>query len=75
MTASSTPAGTGTITNDDSAVFTVRADASGAEDGGPITFTVDLSHPVDQATSVTVSTADGTALVSDSDYTPWPVRW
>ena len=61
---------TGTITNDDSAVFTVRADASGAEDGGPITFTVDLSHPVDQATSVTVSTADGTALASDSDYTP-----
>ena len=51
-------------------MFTVRADASGTEDGGPITFTVDLSHPVDQATSVTVSTADGTARVSDGDYTP-----
>ena len=37
--------------------------------GGPITFTVTLSNPVDVATSVNVSTSDGTALLSDSDYT------
>jgi hypothetical protein len=61
--------GTGTITNDDSAEFTVNS-VSGNEDAGPITFTVTLSNPVDAATSVDVSTADGTALLSDNDYTP-----
>ena len=50
---------TGTIVNDDSAVFTVNSNA-GNENGGPITFTVTLSNPVDTATSVQVSTSDGT---------------
>ena len=36
---------------------------------GPITFTVSLSNPVDVATSVDVSTGDGTALLTDGDYT------
>ena len=60
--------GTGTIENDDAAEFTVSSE-SGNEDGGPITFTVTLSNPVDVVTSVDVSTDDGTALLSDSDYT------
>ena len=59
---------TGTITNDDSAIFSIRQNESGLENGGPITFTIDLSNSVDEATSVTVSTTDGTAKVSDSDY-------
>ena len=64
----SAAAGTGTITNDDAAEFTVDSQ-SGTEDGGAITFKVTLSNPVDVATSVDVSTSDGTALLSDSDYT------
>jgi hypothetical protein len=59
-----------TITDNDTAVFSLRADASGREDGGPIQFIIDLSHPVDETTSVTVSTADGTAKARDNDYTP-----
>ena len=56
-----------TILNDDSAEFTVSS-VSGNEDDGLLTFTVSLSNPVDVATSVDVSTSDGTALVSDGDY-------
>ena len=66
VTASSTP-GTGTITNDDGAQFTVDS-VSGAENAGPLLFTVTLSRPVDVATSVQVSTSNGTALVSDGDH-------
>jgi hypothetical protein len=57
-----------TIQNDDTAEFTVDS-VSGNEDNGPLTFTVTLSNPVDVATSVVVSTSDGTALLGDSDYT------
>ncbi len=60
---------TGTITNDDSAQFKINA-ASNASEGGKITFTVSLTNPVDVATSVTVTTADGTAMVADNDYGP-----
>ncbi|MFC1813954.1 Calx-beta domain-containing protein, partial [Thermodesulfobacteriota bacterium] len=61
---------TGTINdNVDTAEFTIKDNESGNEDGGPITFTIELSNPVDEATSVAVSTADGTATEADSDYT------
>ena len=57
----------GTITNDDAAEFST-VNASAAE-GGVITFNVTLSSPVDVATSVILSTSDGTATLSNSDYT------
>ncbi len=60
--------GTGTISNDDSAEFSVSSE-SGDENAGPITFTVTLSSAVDATTTVDVSTVDGTALLSDNDYT------
>ena len=63
-----------TITNDDSAQFTIKQDESGSEDGLMLHFTIDLSHPVDSATSVTVSTTDGTAKSLDNDYT-LPLRY
>ena len=60
--------GLDTIQNDDSAVFTVNSQ-SGLEDAGTMTFTVTLSNPVDTATSVKVSTIDGSATIAGSDYT------
>jgi hypothetical protein len=62
-----TDTATGTITNDDGAEFKITRTASAVE-GGPVTFTVTLSNPVDADTSVTVTTADGTA-VAGNDYT------
>ena len=59
--------GAGTIQNDDAAEFSI-ADVSQAEAAGDMTFTVTLSNPVDVATSVDVSTADGTATTADGDY-------
>ena len=56
-----------TILNDDSAEFTISS-VSGNEDDGSLTFTVSLSNPVDVATSVDVSTGDGSSMVSDGDY-------
>ncbi|MEM7585614.1 MAG: Calx-beta domain-containing protein, partial [Acidobacteriota bacterium] len=61
--------GTGTIENDDAAVISI-GDVSQAESAGPMSFTVSLSSPVDVATSVNVSTANGTATTADGDYDP-----
>lgn len=58
-----------TITNDDSARFAIDS-VTGFEDGGPLTFTVTLSNPVDTATSVFLSTSDNSAKVLDNDYLP-----
>src|SRR5439155_9714885 len=58
---------TGTITNDDSAVFSI-ANASAVEGSG-VTFTITLSNAVGVATSVTFTTSNGTATTADSDYT------
>jgi Calx-beta domain/FG-GAP repeat len=60
---------TGTITNDDSTQFKITPTSSASE-GGKIGFTVSLTNPVDVPTSVTVTTADGTAMVADNDYNP-----
>ncbi|MBX3400635.1 MAG: VCBS repeat-containing protein [Gemmataceae bacterium] len=61
--------GTGTILNDDSTQFKITQNSSASE-GGKISFTVSLTNPVDVPTSVTVTTADGTAKVADNDYAP-----
>ncbi|BDX07891.1 putative Ig domain-containing protein [Planctobacterium marinum] len=56
-------------TDDDTATVTI-ADVSGNEDDGAITVTATLDVAVVGGFSVDVSTADGTATTSDSDYTP-----
>lgn len=62
-----TDKGVGTIQNDDAAQFSITKTASATE-GNKVSFTVTLSNPVDVATSVTVTTADGTAIAG-TDYT------
>jgi len=57
-----------TITNDDLTVVTI-ADISGNEDDGSITVTATLEGSVDGGFTIDVSTKDGTASTSDSDYT------
>ncbi len=57
-----------TITNDDTAAVTI-ADASGAEDAGPIQLIATLNNGVQGGFTVQVSTANGTATTADSDYT------
>lgn len=57
-----------TTTEVDSAVFSI-GNASALEGSG-ISFTVSLSKPADVTTSVTVTTANGTATVAGSDYSP-----
>ena len=57
-----------TIDNDDTAILTI-ADVSGNEDDGAITVTVTLDKGVQGGFSVSVSTADGSATVANSDYT------
>ena len=63
-----TDAATVTINNDDSATVTI-ADTDGLEDGGAITVMATLDVAVDGGFDVDVSTADGTAMIGDSDYT------
>ncbi|WP_417386550.1 Ig-like domain-containing protein [Gimesia sp.] len=67
---------TGTILNDEQALFNIQ-DVSRNEEAGSITFTVEMDHEVDTEVSINVNTADGTALSnalsgfdSDNDYTP-----
>ncbi|QDU12876.1 Calx-beta domain protein [Gimesia maris] len=71
-----TTSATGTILNDDQALFNIQ-DVSRNEEAGLIIFTVEMTREVDTAVSINVNTADGTALsnafsgfVSDNDYTP-----
>ncbi len=61
--------GTGTIANDDLATFTI-SNVTANESNGPFVFVVSLSNAVDVDVTVDVQTVDGTALVSDNDYTP-----
>jgi len=63
-----TDGATVTINNDDSAAVTI-ADISGAENGGGITVTATLDNAVQGGFNVNVSSSDGTATTSDSDYT------
>ncbi len=60
----------GTIRNDDSTVFSVNdvTHVEGNSGTTSYTFTVVLSSPSSQTTTVQYATADGTALISDGDY-------
>ncbi len=58
--------GTGSITNNDTAVITIE-DAS-AEEGDAVQFTVTLSASVSKDSSLTWLTADDTATTADNDY-------
>lgn len=57
-------------TDNDTGVFEVSNVV--ATEGLAIVFTITLSRAADVETSVTVGTADGTALIADSDYTAVP---
>ncbi|GHE62263.1 BspA family leucine-rich repeat surface protein [Roseivirga thermotolerans] len=57
-----------TIKNDDVAAVTL-ADASGNEGDGAITVTATIDNAVQGGFTVEVNTADGTATLTDSDYT------
>jgi hypothetical protein len=59
--------GIGTITDDDTATFSIN-DVSANESAGTITFTVSLSNPVDTQVSVVATTANNTATTADNDY-------
>ncbi|MEA1874045.1 MAG: Calx-beta domain-containing protein, partial [Bacteroidota bacterium] len=62
--------GLGTITNDDAITIDIVGVSQDETDSGQTTFTfdVDMSTTSDAAIVVNYATADGTALVSDSDY-------
>jgi hypothetical protein len=62
----------GTITNDDTAVYTI-GDASIAEGGG-LAFQVALSNPVDVITKINVTFGGGTATGGGTDYTSTPIQ-
>ena len=57
-----------TINNDDASAVTI-ADNNGAENGGAITVTATLDNAVQGGFTVDVNTTDGTATITDSDYT------
>jgi uncharacterized protein YerC len=59
--------GAGTIQNDDTATITIN-DVTQSEDGGNATYTVALDHPVSTDMTLSYTTADGTATVTDGDY-------
>ena len=66
-------AGIGTITNDDTATYSI-SDAAVTE-GGELSFTVSLSNPVDVDTTVTVTFTDGTTSTGDFTHTAVPVTF
>ncbi|MGZ0174619.1 MAG: beta strand repeat-containing protein, partial [Planctomycetales bacterium] len=59
--------GTGTITNDDSAVVSISSPS--ITEGGTLAFSVTIDNPVDVAVTADRATADGDATTADSDYT------
>src|SRR5207237_1384353 len=65
--------GAGTITNDDTATYTI-SDATVTE-GGKLSFTVSLSNPVDVDTTVNVTFTDGTTWAGDFTHTLVPVTF
>ena len=66
-------AGTGTINNDDIAVYAI-SDATVAE-GGNLSFTVSLSNAVDVATTINVLLTDGTTSAGDFNHTTQQVTF
>ena len=64
-----TASGTGTINNDDAAIPVVSISGqSGLESATPMSFTVSLDVAATQASSVLVTTSNGTATTADNDY-------
>ncbi|MBT3268226.1 hypothetical protein HN371_13790 [Candidatus Poribacteria bacterium] len=61
--------GTATITDTDAEPTVSIGDVTANENGGVFDLTVTLSNAADQDTTVSYSTADGTATTADSDYT------
>ncbi len=61
----------GTITNDDAATISVSSESTLEGDAGStlLTFTITLENDVDVPVTFGYSTANGTALTSDGDYT------
>jgi Ca2+-binding RTX toxin-like protein len=59
--------GTGTIENDDAATISISAPS--IAEGGTLAFQVTIDNPVDVALTADRATADGTAMITDSDYT------
>jgi|GEM_PF-5047517 len=66
VTTSGSPA-IGTITNNDSASLTIRG--TPVAEGGNLVFTVTLSADVQDGVNVSYATADGSATLTDNDYT------
>jgi gliding motility-associated-like protein/uncharacterized repeat protein (TIGR01451 family) len=60
-----------TITSDDSATITI-GNATVAENGGNLVFTVNLNNPVAAGTSATYTFANGSATGGGTDYTGTP---
>ncbi|MAE65991.1 MAG: hypothetical protein CMJ18_17100, partial [Phycisphaeraceae bacterium] len=65
-----TVAGTGTITNDDTATLTVGGVTASETDSGPtdFVFVVTLNQAVQGGFQIPIDTSDDTATVGDSDY-------
>src|SRR5207249_3488875 len=59
-----TATASGTVNNDDTSTVNVSS-ASGAEAGGPITFTVSLSNPFDVSITVPLTLTDVTTVAAD----------
>ena len=59
---------TGSIVNDDTAVFTIN-DATVDEAAGTMQFTVSLSNPIDTVAKVNVNFTDVTTSAGDFDHT------
>jgi hypothetical protein len=63
--------GTGTIVNDDGTISQISiGDASGLENGGPLTFSISLDVPSGFPISVDYQTNDGSATTANNDYVP-----
>ena len=62
---------TGTISNDDGTISQISiGDASGLEDGGPLTFSISLDVASGFPITVNYQTVDGSATVANGDYVP-----
>ncbi|MEP0916501.1 DUF4347 domain-containing protein [Leptolyngbya sp. DQ-M1] len=69
VTIPATAIGVGTIQNDDTTLPTISVSPATVSEGGVLTFTVSLSDTSSDEIRVNVATSDGTATLSDSDYT------
>src|SRR5262245_40642855 len=65
--------GSGTIENDDTATYTI--DNATVTEGGRMSFTVELTNPVDVDTTVNVTFTDGTTAAGDFTHTLSPLTF